>query len=71
MTEAEIQDMVNKAEKFKEEDKKRRELVDLKNEADSVIFNTEKSLNEHKAKLQQNEVDEIQKEIQNTRELTA
>lgn len=59
LTEAEIQDMVNKAEKFKEEDKKRRELVDLKNEADSVIFNTEKSLNEHKAKLQQNEVDEI------------
>jgi molecular chaperone DnaK len=43
--------MVNKAEKFKEEDKKRRELVDLKNEADSLIFNTEKSLNEHKAKL--------------------
>lgn len=71
LTEAEIQDMVNKAEKFKDEDKKRRELVDLKNEADSVIFNTEKSLNEHKAKLQQNEVDEIQKEIQATRELTA
>lgn len=43
--------MINKAEKYKEEDKKRRELVDLKNEADSTLFNTEKSLNEHRAKL--------------------
>jgi molecular chaperone DnaK len=51
LSEAEIQDMINKAEKYKDEDKKRRELVDLKNEADGAIFNTEKSLNEHKAKL--------------------
>lgn len=43
--------MINKAEKYKDEDKKRRELVDLKNEADSAIFNTEKSLHEHKSKL--------------------
>ena len=45
--------MINKAEKYKDEDKKRRELVDLKNEADSAIFNTEKSLNEHRAKIGQ------------------
>jgi molecular chaperone DnaK len=36
--------MINKAEKFKNEDKLRRELVDVKNEADSTIFNTDKSL---------------------------
>lgn len=48
--------MINKAETYKEEDKKRRELVDLKNEADSSIFNTEKSLNEHKSKLQEAEI---------------
>jgi molecular chaperone DnaK len=51
LSESEIQDMINKAEKYKDEDKKRRELVDLKNDADSTIFNTEKSLNEHRAKL--------------------
>jgi len=43
--------MINKAEKFKTEDKSRRELVDIKNEADSTLFNTEKSLNEHRSKL--------------------
>lgn len=59
--------MINKAEKYKDEDKKRRELVDVKNEADSAIFNTEKSLNEHKAKLQPNEVQEIETAIQNLR----
>lgn len=43
--------MINNAEKYKTEDKKRRELVDLKNDADNAIHNTEKSLNEHKSKL--------------------
>lgn len=51
LSESEIQDMINKAEKFKTEDKSRRELVDIKNEADSTLFNTEKSLNEHRSKL--------------------
>jgi len=44
--------MINKAEKYKEEDKKRREMVDLKNEADSTVHTTERSLNEHRSKLQ-------------------
>lgn len=43
--------MIQKAEKYKNEDKSRRELVDLKNEADSALHNTEKSLNEHRSKL--------------------
>lgn len=43
--------MINKAEKYKGEDKKRRELVDLKNDADNAIHNTEKSLNEYRSKL--------------------
>lgn len=43
--------MVNQAEKMKDEDKKRREMVDLKNEADTCIHTTERSLSEHKSKL--------------------
>jgi len=43
--------MVNEAEKMKESDKARREVVDLKNEADSAIHNTEKTLSENKDKL--------------------
>lgn len=63
LSEADIQDMINKAEKFKDEDKKKREIIDLKNEADNTIHNTEKSLNEHRSKLSQTDIEEIEKEI--------
>lgn len=43
--------------------KKKRELIDLKNEADNTIHNTEKSLSEHKDKLAANEVEEIERDI--------
>jgi len=43
----------------------------LKNEADSAIHNTERSLSEHKAKLQQADVQEIETEITNLRTLLA
>jgi molecular chaperone DnaK len=43
----------------------------LKNEADSSIHNTEKSLNEHKSKLQQNDIEEIEKSVNDLRSLIA
>jgi molecular chaperone DnaK len=36
--------MVNDAEAAKEQDKARREMIDLKNEADQAVYNTEKQL---------------------------
>ncbi len=39
-----IEKMLKQAEQFKEEDKKRRELVDLKNEAHSVYETTKRQL---------------------------
>ena len=41
--------------------------MDLKNEADSALHNTERSLNEHKAKLQQADITEIETELSNLR----
>jgi molecular chaperone DnaK (HSP70) len=38
--------MVNEAEKFSKEDKEKREAIDTKNQADSVIYQTEKQLKE-------------------------
>ena len=43
--------MLKQAEKFKEEDAKRRELVDLKNEAHSVYENTKRQLEEFRSKF--------------------
>jgi len=51
LSEAEIQNMINQAEKMKEVDRKKRELIDLKNEADTAIHTTEKSLQDHKDKI--------------------
>jgi molecular chaperone DnaK len=44
LTEEEIQRMIKDAEMHAEEDKKQRELIDAKNTADSLIYQTEKSL---------------------------
>ena len=38
--------MVNEAEKFSKEDKEKREAIDTKNQADSIIYQTEKQLKE-------------------------
>lgn len=62
--------MINKAESMKDEDAKKRELVDLKNEADNAIHTTQKSLDEHRSKIGAQDIEEIEKEIQALRTLT-
>ena len=54
LSDADIEKMVNDAEANKEADQKRRETIDLKNEADQAVFNTEKQLQEHAEKIPQN-----------------
>jgi molecular chaperone DnaK len=51
LSEEEIQKMVKEAEANKEVDKKKRESVDARNQADSLVFSTEKSLKEHGDKI--------------------
>ncbi|MGB1125063.1 MAG: molecular chaperone DnaK [Phycisphaeraceae bacterium] len=51
LSEAEIEKMKQDAEAHAEEDKKARELVDLKNQADQVVFQTRKQLEEHGEKV--------------------
>ncbi len=46
MSKDDIDKAVKEAEKFAEEDKKQKEAVDTKNQAESLIFQTEKTLNE-------------------------
>ncbi|MDB9746789.1 molecular chaperone DnaK [Candidatus Pelagibacter sp.] len=51
LSDEEIAKMVKDAEANKTEDKKKRESVDLRNQADSLIHSTEKNLKEHGAKI--------------------
>jgi molecular chaperone DnaK len=51
LSDEEIEKMVKEAEANKEADKKKRESVDARNQADTLIHSTEKNLKEHGAKI--------------------
>jgi len=51
--------MVKQGEQFKEEDAKRRELVDLKNEAFNVYEATQKQLDEFRSKIPADKIENI------------
>ena len=63
LSEDEISKMVKEAEANKESDKKKREAVDARNQADSIIFSTEKSLKEHGDKVSAEEKKAIENGI--------
>ncbi|MEE2694621.1 MAG: molecular chaperone DnaK [Pseudomonadota bacterium] len=64
----EIDRMVAEAEQHAEEDKKRRELVDKRNQADSLLHATEKSLAEYGEKIENSEKAAIEDAIAALRE---
>ncbi len=51
LTKEEVERMVKEAQEHAEEDKRKRELVDTRNQLDSLIYSTEKAFKEHKDKL--------------------
>ncbi|HBW22425.1 MAG: molecular chaperone DnaK [Elusimicrobia bacterium GWA2_56_46] len=55
LSKEEIDKFMKQAEQFSEQDKKYKEKVDAKNEADSVLYMTEKALKEHGDKISQDE----------------
>ncbi len=67
LSDEEIQKMVKDAEANKEADKKKRETVDVRNQADSLIFSTEKSLKEHGDKISAEEKKSIESSVSDLR----
>jgi len=68
LTPEEIQEKVRIAEEFEEEDKKVRELVEVKNNADSMIYQTRNLMEDNKDKIQENEKKEIEAAISSLEE---
>jgi molecular chaperone DnaK len=68
LTDEEIQKMVKEAEANKEADKKKREEVDAKNHADSLIASTEQSLKEHGSKISETDKKAIEKDMEDLKE---
>lgn len=63
LSEEEIEKAIKDAERYAEEDKKRKEAVEARNNADSLVYATEKTLKELGDKLSQADKDAIQAEI--------
>jgi len=67
LSDEEINKMVKDAEANKDADKKKRETVDTRNQADQIIHSTEKNLKEHGSKIPDNEKKSIETGISELR----
>jgi molecular chaperone DnaK len=68
LSKEEVDRMVKESQEHAEEDRRRRELVDLRNQADSLIYSTEKNLKEVGDKISASEKEAISKAVADLRE---
>jgi len=68
LSKEDIDKMTADAEKYADEDKKRSELVGLKNNADAIAHSSEKSANEHKERLGNDLYDRVMSAVKSVRE---
>ncbi len=68
LTKEEIDRMVKEAEAHKEEDRRRRELIELRNRVDGLAYELEKVLKENRAKLSGPTIEEVEKAISKAKE---
>lgn len=69
LSKEEIGKMIKEAEKYAEEDKKRKEMIETKNNAESLIYATEKTLSEFSDKISKEQKESIQKKIKELRDV--
>lgn len=60
LTEEEIERMVREAEAHAEEDRRKKEEIELRNQLDSLVYTVEKTLNENRDKIPVSEIGEIE-----------
>jgi|TARA_B110000881_G_scaffold212861_1_gene223117 molecular chaperone DnaK len=64
LSDNEVEKMVNDAKKYEGEDKEKREIIDLQNQSEQLIYQTEKNLDEYKDKLDKNEKKTIEDAVE-------
>ncbi|HHD2752469.1 TPA: molecular chaperone DnaK [Clostridium perfringens] len=69
LSDAEIDKAVKEAEQFAEEDKKRKEAIEVKNTAEQTVYQTEKTLNELGDKVSAEEKSEIEAKIEEVKKV--
>jgi molecular chaperone DnaK len=65
----EVEKMRQDAEAHAEEDKRRREMVDVKNQADHILYQTEQTLKEHGEKVPADERSKVESALNNLRDI--
>ena len=68
LTESEVDRMVKEAESHNEDYRKQRREVEIRNEADMLVYQTEKTVNENRAALTDSDVTEVEKAIAEAKE---
>ncbi len=68
LSDDDINKMVQEAEQYAEDDKKKKEEVELLNQANSFVYATEKSLKEYGDKISAGDKEAVEKELNNLRE---
>lgn len=70
LSEEEIQNMIRESESFADADKKKKEIIETRNESDNLIYNTEKQLKEYGKKLDDTTKQNVQKALDELRAST-
>ena len=69
LSDADIDKAVKEAAEYEAQDKKRKEAVEVRNEADSMVFQTEKALNEVGDKIDANDKSQVEADLAHLKEL--
>lgn len=64
LSDEEIEKKVKEAEKFAEEDKKRKESIEIRNNADSMVYQTEKTLKDLEGKISDDEKAKVEEKLE-------
>ncbi len=68
LSQEEIDKMIKEAEKYADQDKKRKEKVELINQANAILYSTEKAVADYGDKVSATEKSQIEKELNNLKE---
>jgi len=69
LSKEDIEKMVKEAEKFSDQDKKKRDEVEIKNQADTLLYSVEKSLKDFGGKVSQDERLNIERKLNDLKEV--
>ena len=71
LSDSDIENMVKDAESHAEEDKKKKESIDARNQADALVYSTEKSMKEHGEKLPAEDKEKIESSVKDLKDVLA